>query len=77
MKSAIFVIPTATLYAKVVVGINGLLQASNTNGNKVTIGDLYEYLLSKLSTAGTNGQFRTPSPIDCSHNKTNSGGISL
>jgi type I restriction enzyme M protein len=26
-------------------------------------GDLYEYLLSKLTTAGINGQFRTPRPI--------------
>ena len=26
-------------------------------------GDLYEYLLSKLTTAGTNGQFRTPRHI--------------
>lgn len=26
-------------------------------------GDLYEYMLSKLSTAGTNGQFRTPKHI--------------
>ena len=28
-----------------------------------TKGDVYEYLLSKLSTAGTNGQFRTPRHI--------------
>jgi type I restriction-modification system DNA methylase subunit len=26
-------------------------------------GDLYEYLLSRLSTAGRNGQFRTPRHI--------------
>jgi type I restriction enzyme M protein len=26
-------------------------------------GDLYEYMLSKLSTAGQNGQFRTPKHI--------------
>jgi type I restriction enzyme M protein len=26
-------------------------------------GDVYEYMLSKLSTAGTNGQFRTPRHI--------------
>lgn len=31
--------------------------------NKDTKGDLYEYLLSKLSTAGVNGQFRTPRHI--------------
>jgi type I restriction enzyme M protein len=32
-----------------------------TEGN--TKGDLYEYLLSKLTTAGINGQFRTPRHI--------------
>jgi len=63
MKDAIFVIPTPSLLARVVAGINGLLQASNAGGKKDTLGDLYEYLLSKLSTAGTNGQFRTPRHI--------------
>lgn len=63
MKDAIFVIPTPSLLARVVAGINGLMQASNTDGKKDTLGDLYEYLLSKLSTAGTNGQFRTPRHI--------------
>lgn len=28
--------------------------------NKNLMGDLYEYLLSQLSTSGKNGQFRTP-----------------
>ncbi|WP_025118633.1 class I SAM-dependent DNA methyltransferase [Bacillus sp. H1m] len=63
MKDAIFVIPTPALLARVVAGINGLLQVSNPEGEKDTLGDLYEYLLSKLSTAGTNGQFRTPRHI--------------
>lgn len=63
MKDAIFVIPTPSLLARVVAGINGLLQASNSDGKKDTLGDLYEYLLSKLATAGTNGQFRTPRHI--------------
>ncbi|MBF4333441.1 SAM-dependent DNA methyltransferase, partial [Vibrio anguillarum] len=31
--------------------------------NKDVKGDLYEYLLSKLTTAGINGQFRTPRHI--------------
>lgn len=31
--------------------------------NKDMKGDLYEYMLDKLSTSGTNGQFRTPSHI--------------
>lgn len=34
-----------------------------TFANKDIAGDLYEYMLSKLSTSGTNGQFRTPSHI--------------
>jgi len=63
MKDAIFVIPTASLLSRVVAGINGLIQASHIQGKKDTLGDLYEYLLSKLSTAGTNGQFRTPRHI--------------
>jgi type I restriction enzyme M protein len=63
MKDAIFVIPTPSLLSRVVAGINGLLQASNSDGKKDTLGDLYEYLLSKLATAGTNGQFRTPRHI--------------
>ncbi|MED4006076.1 class I SAM-dependent DNA methyltransferase [Priestia aryabhattai] len=63
MEDAIFVIPTPALLARVVAGINGLLQVSNSDGKKDTLGDLYEYLLSKLSTAGTNGQFRTPRHI--------------
>jgi type I restriction enzyme M protein len=32
-------------------------------GNKDVFGDMYEYLLSKLASAGTNGQFRTPRHI--------------
>lgn len=63
MKDAVFVIPTPSLLTRVVAGINGLMQASNSDGKKDTLGDLYEYLLSKLSTAGTNGQFRTPRHI--------------
>ncbi|ASB87488.1 Site-specific DNA-methyltransferase (adenine-specific) [Bacillus sonorensis] len=63
MKDAIFVIPTPSLLARVVAGISGILQSVQTDGKKDTLGDLYEYLLSKLSTAGTNGQFRTPRHI--------------
>ena len=32
-------------------------------GRLWTQGDLYEYMLGKLSTAGQNGQFRTPRHI--------------
>lgn len=34
-----------------------------TFSNKDMLGDLYEYVLSKLATQGTNGQFRTPTHI--------------
>ncbi|MGO1463988.1 MAG: type I restriction-modification system subunit M [Candidatus Corynebacterium faecigallinarum] len=58
MKDARFTIPTANLLAKVV----GLVDAIKFT-NRDTNGDLYEYLLSKLSSAGVNGQFRTPRHI--------------
>jgi type I restriction enzyme M protein len=45
----------------VVQGINNLDLAAN-DGHDFK-GDMYEYLLSKLSASGTNGQFRTPRHI--------------
>ena len=55
MKDARFTIPTAALLSKVVDLIDDLpMQDRDTKG------DIYEYMLGKLSTAGTNGQFRTP-----------------
>jgi len=39
------------------------LDAIAHDGNKDVFGDMYEYLLSKLASAGTNGQFRTPRHI--------------
>ncbi len=38
-------------------------QIQISSQNQDVQGDLYEYLLSKLNTAGTNGQFRTPRHI--------------
>ncbi|GCD12771.1 class I SAM-dependent DNA methyltransferase [Clostridium tagluense] len=58
MGDAIFKIPTPLMLSKIVDGINNM----DMEG-KDTKGDLYEYLLSKVSTAGTNGQFRTPRHI--------------
>jgi type I restriction enzyme M protein len=58
MGDAIFKIPTPLMLTKIVDGINNI----NMEG-KDTKGDLYEYLLSKVATAGTNGQFRTPRHI--------------
>lgn len=62
MGDAIFKIPTPQLLAKIVDGIDKL-ETNESTDKKDTKGDLYEYLLSKLSTAGTNGQFRTPRHI--------------
>lgn len=58
MKDARFTIPTPALLAKVV----DLLDDIPMN-DRDTNGDLYEYMLSKIATAGTNGQFRTPRHI--------------
>lgn len=63
LQDAVFVIPTPALLAKVVAGINGLPQTTSAESKQDTLGDLYEYLLSKLQTSGTNGQFRTPRHI--------------
>jgi len=58
MKDARFTIPTASLLSRVVDMVDGIpMEDRDTNG------DLYEYLLSKLSSAGVNGQFRTPRHI--------------
>lgn len=59
MGDAIFKIPTPLMLSKIVDGINSI----DMDENKDTKGDLYEYLLSKVATAGTNGQFRTPRHI--------------
>ncbi len=58
MKDARLAIDKPTLLVKAIEMIDALpLDAGDTKG------DLYEYLLSKLSTAGINGQFRTPRHI--------------
>lgn len=58
MGDAIFKIPTPAMLTKLIDGIDNL-----ELGEEDTKGDLYEYLLSKVATAGTNGQFRTPRHI--------------
>jgi type I restriction enzyme M protein len=58
LEGARFTIPTANVLGTVV----DVISAMDMSG-KDTKGDLYEYMLSKLSTAGTNGQFRTPRHI--------------
>ena len=58
MKDARFTIPNAGLLAKVVDMIDKIPMEERD-----TKGDLYEYMLSKIATAGQNGQFRTPRHI--------------
>ncbi|MBA6154674.1 type I restriction-modification system subunit M [Gelidibacter maritimus] len=58
MKGAIFMIQSPKLLDKVVQQIDQL-----PLDNRDTKGDLYEYMLSKIAEAGTNGQFRTPRHI--------------
>ncbi|GAA1046198.1 class I SAM-dependent DNA methyltransferase [Rothia amarae] len=58
MRDARFTIPSAQLLTKVVDQLSDIpMENADTNG------DLYEYLLSKIASAGVNGQFRTPRHI--------------
>lgn len=58
MKGARFTIPTPGLLTKVVD-----MLAEIPLEDRDTKGDLYEYMLAKIATAGQNGQFRTPRHI--------------
>jgi type I restriction enzyme M protein len=58
MKDARFTIPTPALLAKVVDMLDRVPMEERD-----TKGDLYEYMLGKIATAGQNGQFRTPRHI--------------
>lgn len=61
MQDAIFLIPTPQVLQKVITGLDDLYEHDIKDLDMQ--GDLYEYMLSKLSTAGQNGQFRTPKHI--------------
>jgi type I restriction enzyme M protein len=58
MKDARFTIPTPALLARVVDMVSDIPM-----DDRDTKGDLYEYMLGKIATAGQNGQFRTPRHI--------------
>ena len=58
MEGAIFMFPKPSALARVVELLDQL-----DLSDRDTKGDVYEYMLSKLSTAGQNGQFRTPRHI--------------
>lgn len=58
MKDARFTIPTPSLLAKVVDLLDHVPME-----DRDTKGDIYEYMLGKIASAGQNGQFRTPRHI--------------
>lgn len=58
MKDARFTIPTPGLLARVVDMLDHVPMEERD-----TKGDVYEYMLGKIATAGQNGQFRTPRHI--------------
>jgi type I restriction enzyme M protein len=58
MRDARFTITTPNLLTKVVDLLDDI-----PLGDRDVKGDLYEYMLSKIATAGHNGQFRTPRHI--------------
>ena len=58
MKDAVFIIPKPSLLSAVVDLISEIPM-----DDRDTKGDLYEYMLGKIASAGQNGQFRTPRHI--------------
>lgn len=63
MDDAIFKLPTPLLLSKVVDALDEIYRLMNESQAVDVRGDTYEYLLSKISQSGLNGQFRTPRHI--------------
>ena len=61
METATFGIQNPRTLQKAVSGIESLM--SGFDENIGDLGDLFEYMLSKIKASGTNGQFRTPEHI--------------
>ncbi|MCD8048658.1 MAG: type I restriction-modification system subunit M [Clostridia bacterium] len=61
MSDAMFLVPTPQVLQKIITGLDDLYE--NDIAELDMQGDLYEYMLGKLATAGQNGQFRTPKHI--------------
>ena len=61
MEDAMFLIPTPQILQKIITGLEDLYEHDISDLDMQ--GDLYEYMLGKLATAGQNGQFRTPKHI--------------
>ena len=68
MRDAVFIIPKASLLVEAVGIVDDIfteIEREQREGQTFqdTQGDLYEYLLSEIASAGKNGQFRTPRHI--------------
>lgn len=68
MEDAVFIIPKASLLVEAVSIIDKLYEEieSGMRGGQTfhdTQGDMYEFLLAEIASAGKNGQFRTPRHI--------------
>jgi type I restriction enzyme M protein len=68
MEDAVFIIPKASLLVEAVNIIDKLYEEieKGMQGGQTfhdTQGDMYEFLLAEIATAGKNGQFRTPRHI--------------
>ena len=63
MDDAIFKLPTPLLLSKVVDALDEIYRLMSQSQAVDVRGDTYEYLLSKISQSGRNGQFRTPRHI--------------
>jgi type I restriction enzyme M protein len=68
MKDAVFIIPKPSLLVEAVNIIDSIyenIEKDQKDGQTFqdTQGDIYEYLLSEIASAGKNGQFRTPRHI--------------
>ena len=63
MDDAIFKIPTPLMLEKIVTALDEIYDQMAQLRDGDVRGDVYEFLLSKIATAGVNGQFRTPRHI--------------
>lgn len=69
MKNAVFIIPKPALLVEAVKTIDDIFEVMEKESQEKgqafqdIQGDVYEFLLSEIATAGKNGQFRTPRHI--------------
>ena len=69
MKNAVFIIPKPSLLVEAVKTIDEIFEEMERDAEEGgqtfqdIQGDVYEYLLSEIASAGKNGQFRTPRHI--------------